>query len=149
MWQPADIGATQYTNNPPEIEKTDLTGYNVSDQDQMQAIQAAADSGIKEIFDAEVLKLLIRNADPYQQVSQALPDFMVTLDKLCRLLFIYRTHTEDMEQRYGAVKMKALQNSLQNTIKDLSELTIFLKLRGLKEGQSPDSGQLQTGTMMQ
>lgn len=149
MWEPADIGMTESTNSAPTIENTDLTGYAGNEQQQLQIIRNAADSGIKEIFDAQVLKLLLQNADPYEEVTEALPDFMVTLDKLCRLLFVYRTHMQDMQQRYGAVKMKALQSSLQNTIKDLSELTIFLKLRGLKEGQSPDTGQLQTGTMMQ
>ena len=54
-----------------------------------------------------------------------------------------------MEEKYGATKMKALEKSLQNTIKDLSELTIFIKLRGMGNGQSPDAGDLQTGTMMQ
>lgn len=149
MWQPANIGMTEHTNTAPTIDNKDLTGYAQNEAEQMQTIRAAADSGIKQIFDAEILKLLIQSADPYEEVSQAIPDFMVTLDKLCRLLFVYRTHMQDMQQRYGAIKMKALQSSLQNTIKDLSELTIFLKLRGLKEGQSPDSGQLQTGTMMQ
>lgn len=149
LWEPSNLGASEVPQNGPTISQQNMQNHAQQDAKDMQQIQAAADSGIKEIFDTNALKMLVQNADPHEEIQQALPDFMITLDKLCRLLLVYRCHMEDMQQRYGAVKMKALQQSLQNTIKDFSELTIFLKLRGLNSGQAPDTGELQTGTMMQ
>lgn len=149
LWEPANIGMSEVPQTPPDVTEKDLQGQAEQDAKDMQTIQNAADSGIKQIFDTATLKMLVQNADPHDQILHALPDFMVTLDKLCRLLFLYRCHMQDMQERYGAVKMKALEQSLQNTIKDFSELTIFLKLRGLNNGESPDAGELQTGTMMQ
>ena len=148
-WKPADIGMTQITEEPPEITEEDLQNKAQQDAQDMETIQKATDAGVKEVFDTSVLKLLMQDADPTAAIMEAIPDFMTTLDKLCQMLFLYRCHMQDMEERYGAVKMKSLEKSLQNTIKDLSELTIFIKLRGLGNGQSPDAGDLQTGTMMQ
>lgn len=148
MWKPADIGYTSIQQDGPERTQYDLQRKAQQDARDMEAIEKATNAGIKQVFDTQILKLLVHTADPQQEIQQALPDFMNTLNKLCRLLFIYRCHTQDLEERYGAVKMKALEQSLKNTINDLSQLTIFLKLRGLNEGQSPETGDLQTGIMM-
>ena len=152
VWEPSDIGYSQIANEPPVVTQTSLNGLpddDYNDAKQLETITKATEAGVKQVFDTATLKLLVNQADPHEQILQALPDFMKTLDQLCRLLFLYRCHTEDMEERYGAVKMKALQKSLENTIQDLSQLTIFLKLRGLNNGESPDAGDLQTGTLMQ
>ena len=149
-WQQANIGMTVNQQDQPQVSKTDLNNYAQNDAKTMQTIQTAVNSGIKEVFDMQVLKLLIQTADPRQQISQAIPDFLNCLDKLCRILLLYHCHTDDMEQQYGAVKMQALAKSLQNTLKDLSELTVFLKLRGLGNdtNNNPDVGDLQTGTYL-
>lgn len=149
-WQQANIGMTVKTNDQPQVDKKDLNSYAETDQQIMNTIQTAADMGVKQVFDMQILKLLLQTADPRQQIQQAIPDFMNCIDKLCRILFLYHSHTQDMEQQYGAVKMQALAKSLQNTLKDLSQLAVFLKLRGLSNdtNNNPDVGQLQTGTYL-
>ena len=149
IWKPADISMSEHPENPPSITQEDLQNKAMQDEKQIQDISRAAESGVKEVFDTQTLKLLAQEADPNEAILEAIPQFMTTLDRLCQMLFLYRCHMQDMQERYGAVKMKALQKSLQNTIKDLSQLTIFVKLRGLNNGQAPDEGDLQTGTMLQ
>lgn len=149
-WQQANIGMTVKSQTQPSISKKDLNNYAQNSQQLMNTIQAAVDVGVRQVFDMQVLKLLLQTADPRQQIQQAIPDFMNCIDKLCRILFLYHSHTQDMEEQYGAVKMQALAKSLQNTLKDLSELAVFLKLRGLSNdtNNNPDVGDLQTGTYL-
>ena len=147
-WQDADIPSSRVANVGPQIQQKHLDDFELDDQ-AMQTVQTAADNGIKEIFDMQTLKLLIQVADPQEQIMDILPDFMHTLDQLCRLLFIFRSHVSDMQDKYGLVKLKALQQSIVNTLKDLSQLTVFLKIRGLSNDANPnaDAGDLQTGRM--
>lgn len=149
-WQQANIGMTMDPQSQPNVQKRDLNGYAQNDQQMMNTIQAAVDTGVRQVFDMQILKLLFQTADPRQQIQEAIPDFMNCLDKLCRMLYLYHSHTDDMQQQYGAVKMQALAKSLQNTLKDLSELTVFLKLRGLSSdtNNNPDVGDLETGTYL-
>lgn len=150
MWEPADIGYSEITENPPTVTQEDLQNKAMqTEEQQMDTITKATEAGVKEVFDTATLKLLLQDADPHETFMDVIPDLMKTLDRLCQMLFLYRAHMQDMEEKYGATKMKALEKALQNTIKDLSELTVFIKLRGMGNGQSPDAGDLQTGTMMQ
>ena len=148
-WEDSNIPMTEVHNNGPIVENRDPEAF-IMDDNTMQQVQVAAQNGIKEIFDMETLKLLIQVADPQQQIMEILPEFMTCLDKLCRLLFIYRSHADDMQDKYGSVKLKALDQSMQNTLKDLSQLTVFLKLRGLNNetDKNADAGDLQTGRML-
>ena len=147
-WQDADIPSSRVANVGPQIQQKHIDDFELDDE-AMQTVQTAANNGIKEIFDMQTLKLLIQVADPQQQIMDILPDFMHCLDQLCRLLFIFRSHTADMQEKYGQVKLKALQQSIVNTLKDLSQLTVFLKIRGLSNDANPnaDAGDLQTGRM--
>lgn len=147
-YKPADIGYTETTETPPTVTTQDLQNRAQQDARDIETITKATDAGVKEVFDTATLKLLMQDADPHEAIMDAVPDFMKTLDRLCQMLFLYRCHMQDMEEKYGSVKMKALEKSLQNTIKDLSQLTVFVKLRGMGNGMSPDAGDLQTGTMM-
>lgn len=149
QWEDANIPMTQVHNNGPIVQNRDPEAFMLDDH-TMQQVQTAAQNGIKQIFDMQTLKLLIQVADPQQQIMEIIPQFMTCLDKLCRLLFIYRSHVDDMQDKYGIVKLKALDQSMQNTLKDLSELTVFLKLRGLNNqtDKNADAGQLQTGRML-
>ena len=147
-WEDADIPSSRVANVGPQIEQKSMDEFELDDE-AMQTVETAADNGIKEIFDMQTLKLLIQVADPQEQIMDILPDFMHCLDQLCRLLFIFRSHVGDMQDKYGLTKLKALQQSIVNTLKDLSELTVFLKIRGLSNDANPnaDAGDLQTGRM--
>jgi hypothetical protein len=112
---------TETTEEPPEVTTEDLQNKALEDSNQIvDTVQKATEAGVKEVFDVSVFKLLMQEADPGAAIMDIVPDFMQTLDKLCQMLFMYRCHMQDLEERYGAVKMKALEKSLQNTIKDLS-----------------------------
>lgn len=148
-WQDANIPMDQFVNKPPQLSQREMPTF-IEDPAQLeQAVTTAAQDGIKEVFDVTVLKLLVKQNRFFDEIHDDLPMFMQCLDSLCRKLFQFYWHTEKMEEKYGMVKLKALEESLKVTIDSLSELTIFFKLRTVDgTGSTGDSlGDLMTGQM--
>lgn len=150
MWDDANIPMTKMPNKPPRTEFQDMPTTLEDPAQLQQAITTAAQNGIKEVFDVTTLKLLVRQNRFFDEISDDIPLFMRTLDSLCRKLFQFYWHTDKMEEKYGMVKMKALEESLKCTIDSLSELTVFFKLRTVDgSGTVGDSnGDLMTGNML-
>lgn len=149
-WQDANIPMDQIVNPPPQIEQRQLPSF-IEDPAQLEkAVTTAAQNGIKEVFDVTVLKLLVKQNHFFDEIHDDLPLFMQVLDSLCRKLFQFYWHTEKMEEKYGMVKLKSLEESLKVTLDSLSELTIFFKLRTVDgTGSTGDTlGDLMSGQML-
>jgi hypothetical protein len=149
-WQDANIPMGQHVNQPPQLSQRELPTF-IEDPAQLeQAVTNAAQNGIKEVFDVTVLKLLVKQNRFFDEIHDDPPLFMQVLDSLCRKLFQFYWHTEKMEEKYGMVKLKSLEESLKVTLDSLSELTIFFKLRTVDgTGSTGDTlGDLMTGQML-
>lgn len=131
QWQRSNVSSTEVSNKlRPDVQNIDLDQFAQNPQQLMQAIQTAADQGIKQVFDVTALKLLAQASDISQHIGDYVSDFLKSLDKLCRMLFMLYQHSDTMQQKYGTLKMKSLQQSIKNSLDSLSQLTVFLKLRG-------------------
>jgi len=128
-WQDANIPMDQHINQPPQISQRELPTFLEDPAQLEQAVTQAAQDGIKEVFDVTILKLLVKQNRFFDEIQEDLPVFMQVLDSLCRKLFQFYWHTEKMEEKYGMVKLRSLEESLKVTLESLSELTIFFKLR--------------------
>ena len=149
-WQDANIPMDQHINQPPQISQREMPTFLEDPAQLEQAVTNAAQQGIKEVFDVTVLKLLVKQNRFFDEIQEDLPVFMQVLDSLCRKLFQFYWHTEKMEEKYGMVKLKSLEESLKVTMESLSELTIFFKLRTVDgTGSTGDTlGELMTGQML-
>lgn len=149
-WQDANIPMSQSVNMPPKVEQQQMPMIQENPEQLQQAVLTAAQAGIKEVFDVTALKLLVRQNHFFDEISDDIPLFMRVLDSLCRKLFQFYWHTDKMEEKYGLVKMKALEESLKCTLDSLSELTIFFKLRTVDgTGVTGDNvGELMSGQML-
>ena len=149
-WVPANIAHSEFENRPPDVAKTTLPSYLENPEAMAQAIQTAAQNGVKEVFDVTVLKLLARQNQFFDEIQDDIPVFMQVLDSLCRKLFQFYWHTDKMEEKYGSIKLKALEESLRLSLDSLSELTIFFKLRTVDgSGSTGDVlGELMSGQML-
>lgn len=149
-WQDANIPMDQHINQPPQISQREMPTFLEDPAQLEQAVTNAAQQGIKEVFDVTVLKLLVKQNRFFDEIQEDLPVFMQVLDSLCRKLFQFYWHTEKMEEKYGMVKLKSLEESLKVTMESLSELTIFFKLRTVDgTGSTGDTlGDLMTGQML-
>lgn len=150
QWQDANISMSQAVNMPPKVEQQQMPMIQENPEQLQQAVITAAQAGIKEVFDVTALKLLCRQNHFFDEIGDDIPLFMRVLDSLCRKLFQFYWHTDKMEEKYGLVKMKALEESLKCTLDSLSELTIFFKLRTVDgTGVTGDTaGELMSGQML-
>lgn len=129
LWEDSNLSRTDIFNKAPITEQFEMPSVSENPEELKAQISAAVSHGIKEVFDVSVLKLLIRQDKFFDEIVEDIPLFMQTLDSLCKKLFQFYWHTDKMEEKYGMVKMKALEESLKCTIDSLSELTIFFKVR--------------------
>lgn len=118
-----------YTGNPAE------QGLAVCDPNQNvggieQEVQNAvqmANSGQKEIFDTQAIATLAKYVDPRGKVMSYIPNFVSTMDKLGRMLFMVYWETEKFQQMYGQDELPELIELLKNIFKNIGDLVIFLK----------------------
>jgi len=135
MWENANLPASEF-QNIGDVRQIEQMPSVLEDPEQLrQAAVTAAENGVKEVFDVTALKLLVRQNAFQNEISKDLPMFMRTLDSLCRKLFLLYCHTEDFEEKYGTVKLKALEDSIRNTLDSLSELTVFFRMRTVSGDQ--------------
>ena len=93
LWEPADIGYSEISENPPTVTQEDLQNKAMqTEEEEMDTITKATEAGVKEVFDTATLKLLLQDADPHESFMDVVPDLMKTLDRLCQMLFLYRAH---------------------------------------------------------
>lgn len=146
-WQQSNIPMSQHTNIGPVTNLVAMPTVLEDPERLKQVATRAAEQGIKEVFDVTAFKLLIRQNRFLEEIHDDLPLFMQTLDSLCRKLFLFYWHTKEFEDQYGTVKMKALEDSIKNTMDSLSELTIFFKMRTADgdNGIGQDGGELMQG----
>jgi len=144
------IGSDKIMQTPPQISMREMPTILEDPANLEQAITNAANNGIKEVFDITALKILARQNHFFDEIRDDIPGFMKTLDSLCRKLFQFYWHTEKMEEKYGTVKLKALEDSLKCTLDSLSDLTIFFKVRTVDGTQSTGdvTGDLMSGQML-
>ena len=149
-WKEADIPWDIKQQRPPQQDYRELPTFTESPEQLQKAVETAAQNGIKEVFDVTALKLLVKNTRFFDDIKDDIPLFMRTLDSLCRKLFQFYWHTDKMEEKYGVIKLKALEDSLKVTIDALSELTIFFKLRTVDgtDTTGDATGDLMTGQML-
>lgn len=91
-----------------------------------RAIQAAQ-AGQKEIFDTQSIATLAKYVDPAGKVTSYIPNFVSTLDKLGRMLFMLYWETDKFKDMYGQDELPELLELLKNVFKNLGDLIIFLK----------------------
>lgn len=146
-WENSNIPMSQHTNVGPITNLVPMPSVLEDPEKLKQVAITAAEQGVKEVFDVTTFKLLIRQNRFLEEIHDDLPLFMQTLDSLCRKLFLFYWHTKEFEDQYGTVKMKALEDSIKNTMDSLSELTIFFKVRTVDgdNGIGQDGGELMQG----
>ena len=149
-WEKANIPWDIREQRPPQQDYRELPTFTESPEQLQKAVETAAQTGIKEVFDVTALKLLVKDTRFFDDIKDDIPLFMRTLDSLCRKLFQFYWHTDKMEEKYGVIKLKALEQSLKVTIDALSELTVFFKLRTVDgtDTTGDATGDLMTGQML-
>jgi hypothetical protein len=106
--------------------QVDQGAWSNSKQDVNSASQMAA-NGQKEIFDTSAIATISKYVDPTSKVINYLPNFVDTLDKLGRMLFMIYWETNKFQKMYGVDELPELIELIKSVFRNLGDLVIFLK----------------------
>ena len=101
-------------------------------QQDAQAIQQAAQSGQKEVFDVSMLKQLITNVNTSDHVDSIVSQLVRGMDKVARLLFLFYWKGDDFKAMYGPQDLPELEGGLRKAFETLGEIILFLKRKSSK-----------------
>ncbi len=92
-----------------------------------QLAQQAAETGQQQVFDHASIGGLSVLSDISSVIDTAIPDFMKSLDRLGRILFLFYWNNSEFSERYGTQDIAGLEDSLKGVYKNFGNLVLQLK----------------------
>jgi len=143
---PPEGGMTRGINMGGEMERN-MGGWQVPDEhndafesgalpideEAKRLAQEAAAAGQRHVFDQAAIGGLVKVYDVANVVDSYIPEFMDTIDRLGRVLFLFYWKHEDFNQRYGNDDVVQMEDSLRNVFKSLGELALQLKKKSVQK----------------
>lgn len=124
------MGGGEY---PDEHNEAMGEGSLPIDEEARQLAEDAAKAGQRHVFDQAAIGGLVKVFDTANVVDSYIPDFMDTIDRLGRILFLFYWKHEDFNQRYGSDDVVQMEDRLRNVFKQLGELTLNLKEKAVRK----------------
>ncbi len=115
-----------YTGDPTQMGLGVKPDMDQIDNTVNQAVQIAQ-NGQKDVFDTQAIAALSRYADTSTKVLEYVPNFVSSLDKLGRMLFLAYWDTDKFEKMYGKDELPELLELIRNVFTNLGDLIIFMK----------------------
>ena len=125
----------QSANDFPQQSPSDPFGADLAAS--RAALQQAAASGKKELFDLGAFEAMVRTSRPDNLFDAALPHYMSAMDATSRQLMQLYSHQQEFAERYGKRDIVELEDSLRSLLEQLGTVTLFLKRRS---GPTPEPG---------
>ncbi len=124
------MGAGEY---PDEHNDSMPDGALPIDEEARRLAEEAAAAGQRHVFDQAAIGGLAKVYDTANVVDSYIPDFMDTIDRLGRIMFLFYWKHEDFNQRYGSDDVVQMEDQLRNVFKQLGELTLHLKEKAVQK----------------
>lgn len=124
------MGGGEY---PDEHNEAMSDGALPIDEEARRLAEEAAKAGQRHVFDQAAIGGLVKVYDTANVVDSYIPDFMDTIDRLGRILFLFYWKHEDFNQRYGSDDVVQMEDKLRNVFKQLGELTLNLKEKAVRK----------------
>ena len=103
------------------------------DEEARRLAEEAAAAGQRHVFDQAAIGGLVKVYDVANVVDSYVPEFMDTIDRLGRILFLFYWKHEDFSQRYGNDDMVQMEDRIRNVFKSLGELALQLKEKSVQK----------------
>ena len=117
----------------PDEHNDSMDGALPIDEEARRLAEEAAAAGQRHVFDQAAIGGLAKVYDTASVVDSYIPDFMDTVDRLGRILFLFYWKHEDFNQRYGSDDMVQMEDRIRNVFKQLGELTLSLKEKAVQK----------------
>lgn len=124
------MGGGEY---PDEHSDSMPKGALPIDEEARRLAEEAAKAGQRHVFDQAAIGGLAKVYDTSNVVDSYIPDFMDTIDRLGRILFLFYWKHEDFNQRYGSDDVVQMEDRLRNVFKQLGELALNLKEKSVQK----------------
>lgn len=106
------------------------------DPEAAMLAQNAAQLGQKDVFDKAAIGGLAKVYDTGAVIDSYLPEFMQSLDRVGRVLFLYYWKHNDFVSRYGTDDVIEMEDVLKNVFNNLGKLTLDLKRKAIGGGDN-------------
>ena len=128
----------QYIQQPvtdmrPHPDNAAAYDLRMPPHDAMQAVQQAAQTGQKEVFDTSMISGLLQTTQGDLQIDKYLGALMSGLDAKGRILMNFYWHGDDFGERYGKDDLVSLEDMLRNTFINDGKLILNLKQKGVED----------------
>jgi hypothetical protein len=121
------IRATDMAPEDISNESLTLTPTKMSDEDK-RIMDNAVNTGVKEVFDVSILRMLAEEDAPDQIINEWIPALFTALDKLGRILYLCRSG-ESMQDVYGIARVDDVERKLRKQFNALGDI-ILTMLKG-------------------
>ncbi len=133
-----------------QAANTDPSVYNVNpanmpDPMDVNAVQQAASTGQKEVFDTAMIGSMLRAVRDDTMIDRYLPDLVKGMDRLGRILFMFYWHQDQFADRYGKQDLPELEDSLRNAFEMCGDVILFLKQKTIEPYPEEDVQSLDLG----
>lgn len=123
-------GETQQGYGSPDISGApggDSGGAFPIDQEAMALAAQAGELGQRHVFDYSTIGGLAKVYDTGALIDSYIPQFMQSVDRLGRVLFLYYWKNEDFGERYGTSETTELEDTLRSVFKQFGNLALTLR----------------------
>jgi len=107
-------------------------GQQGLNQQSVDRIMQAAQSGEQNVFDVANISELINRADIDTPLDQYMADLQTALDRLGRIYFLMLFHGDKFSERFSQEDLPSMEESVRNTFLNLGELILKLKERKIE-----------------
>ena len=139
-----NMGYNEVSYDGPQVDTVGSDGVipaqGASREQIIDQVRKASDSGVKEIFDVSVMKVLVKTSRPESLLGDYYTTILRMMDRLCRMLFLGYTKEDDFKNQYGEDKYEEYMETIRNSMKDLSELFVFVTTRSVIEDTMDTDG---------
>jgi len=142
----------EYVIPDMQASNTDPNIYNVNPANMEEpmdanAVQQAADTGQKEVFDTAMIGSMLKAVRDDTMIDRYIPDLVKGMDRMGRILFMFYWHQDQFADRYGKQDLPELEDSLRNAFEMNGDVILFLKQKTIEPYPEEDVNDLDLGAV--
>lgn len=120
------MSVEEKTGDDPQAETIDLDSRIKSDEDTKLILQRAGESGLKEVMDVTVLKLLSEDGSSVRMIQDLIPSFFSAMNSVGQILFMLRA-SNSMSEAYGEYRASEMEKQFAKLMQRLGDAVIVLQ----------------------
>lgn len=111
-------------------------GPSTVGQSPVDVANMASRSGQKNVFDHSTVAGLVKLDDSSAVIDTFIPQFIDTLDKIGRVLFLFYWKNEDFIDRFGEDNLQEMEDTIRGVFKSFGSLILDLQEKAVGSGDN-------------